>query len=44
MLEKVVERYISALIKAQVITDEDREIYKYHIICALESVLVIMVS
>ena len=41
-MEKVVERYISALIKAQVITDEDREIYKYHIICALESVLVIM--
>ena len=42
MLEKVVQKYVLALIKAHVIADKDREIYQYHIICALESILVVL--
>lgn len=42
MLEKVIEKYISALIKAHMIEDNQREIYQYHIICTLESILVVL--
>lgn len=42
MLEKVIEKYVSALIKAHMIADKEREIYQYHIICALESILVVL--
>ena len=42
MLEKVVQKYVLALIKAHVIADKDREIYQYHIICAHEIILVVL--
>ena len=42
MVEKIVTKYILALIKAQVITEKEKETYKYHIICAVESILVML--
>lgn len=42
MLEKVIQKYVSALIKAHVIADKDREAYQYHITCAIESILVVL--
>lgn len=42
MLEKIVTKYILALIKAQVITEKEKETYQYHIICAVESILVML--
>ena len=42
MVEKIVTKYILALIKAQVITEKEKETYQYHIICAVESILVML--